>query len=148
MHLKCASFHFVHTENAISTSNVKHHEATATQRPIYWESLRWIPSLLLYVRTQILRLWLGESVGAALSVVDFSTQPEPLWAPGAEQRGWQRPRHQPCLYKGLKGDKAPEALGSLHQRILHNKVHNTQYPHLSCPLFMMPVRGAGQIYRH
>lgn len=94
----------------------------------------------LYVRTEVLRFWLWTL--HCCSGTKSSGLFHSAWASvSSEQSGWQRTRHQHWYYKGLKTDRAPEALASLPPWILHNKVHNTQYPHLSCPPFMIPVRG-------
>lgn len=127
------------------TSLSYHFVGAPPNTAIHWLTLfesmspRWIHLQLLYVRTEVLcfRVWTLQ----ALKAVDFSTQPELLWALSSEKSCWQRSRHQHWYYKGLKTDRAPEALASLPPWILHNKVHNTQYPHLSCPPFMIPVRG-------
>lgn len=63
------------------------------------------------------------------------------WASlSSEQSGWQRTRHQCFYYKGLKTDRAPAPLASLHPWILHNKFHSIQ--RVTCPPFMTP-RGRG-----
>lgn len=67
---------------------------TATQWSTESESLVWISSLILDVRTEVqcLQLWTPQMIKA----VDFFTQTEPLWAPNAEPSGWLGTRHEHC----------------------------------------------------
>lgn len=117
---------------------------TATQWSTYsLESPRWIHSLRTWHRAREVK-----SCGRDFELVRCRSGAKSsglfhsAWSSvSSEQSGWQRTRHQHCYYKGLKADRAPEAPASLRPWILHNKVHNTQYPHLSCPLFIIPLRG-------
>lgn len=114
---------------------------TSMSHPV-WVNVTEMNPLCSYctVRVEVLCFWLWTL--HCWSGTKSSGLFHSAWASGSsEQSGWQRTRHQHWYYKGLKTDRAPEALASLLPWILHNKVHNTQYPHLSCPAFMIPVRG-------